>query len=44
MRICVPDFPDGTMAKSPPANAGDMGLIPKDHTYLGATKSVCHNY
>ena len=22
------DFPDGTMVKNPPANAGDMGLIP----------------
>ena len=24
----IPDFPGGTVVKNPPANAGDMGLIP----------------
>jgi len=40
------DFPGGPVVKDPPANAGDMGLIPglgRSHV-LGATKPVCHNY
>ena len=40
------DFPGGPVVKNPPANAGDMGLIPglgRSHV-LGATKPVCHNY
>ena len=24
----VPDFPGGAVVKNPPANAGDMGLVP----------------
>ena len=28
IRKKLPDFPNGTVGKNPPANAGDMGLIP----------------
>ena len=27
-RISIPGFPGGSVVKNPPANAGDMGLIP----------------
>ena len=40
------DFPGGTVDKNPPANAGDMGLIPspgRSHS-CKATKPVHHNY
>ena len=38
--------PGGSVAKSSPANAGDMGssLIWKDPTYCWATKPMSHNY
>ena len=39
-------FPDGSVVKSMPANAGDTGSIPdpgRPHV-LGATKPICHNY
>ena len=40
------DLPGGAVVKSPPANAGDMGLIPgrENLTCRGATKPVHHNY
>ena len=34
-------FPGGSVVKNPPANAGDMGLIPDPRT---AAKAMCHNY
>ena len=39
-------FPDGTVVKNPPANAGDMGSNPGlgNPTCRGATKPVHHNY
>ena len=39
-------FPDGSVVKNPPANAGDMGSIPdlgRSHMPR-ATRPVCHNY
>ena len=27
-KLLVSDFPDGTVVKNPPTNAGDVGLIP----------------
>ena len=42
----VQGFPDGSMVKNLPANAGDTDLIPdpgsKDPTGQGVTKPVCH--
>ena len=41
------DFYGGPMVKNPPANAGDMGLIPgirEDPTCQEATKPVGHIY
>ena len=37
-------FPGGSVIKNPPANAGNMGLIPgqEDPTCHGATEPVCH--
>ena len=40
-------FPDGTVVKNPPANAGDTGvraLVREDPTCRGATKPMHHNY
>ena len=39
-------FPDGSVIKNPPANAGVMGSTPDlgRSTCLGATKPVHHNY
>ena len=39
-------FPGGLVVKNPPANAGDMGLIPvqEDATCCGVTKSLRHKY
>ena len=39
-------FPGGSVVRSLPANAGDMGstLIQEDPTCCGAAKSVCHSY
>ena len=39
-------FPGSSAWKNPPANVGDMGLIPglRDLTCCGATKPVCCNY
>ena len=40
-------FPGGTEDKNPPANAGDMGLIPgpgRFHMPWGATKLTHYNY
>ena len=42
----VQGLPWGPVAKNPPANAGDMGLIPapeRSHMPRGATKLVSHN-
>ena len=40
------DFPDGLVVKNPPANAGDMGLIPGlgRSTCYGTTKPMQHCY
>ena len=38
------DFPGGSVVKTLPANAGDMGSIPGLGSCLRATKPVCHNY
>ena len=40
------DFPGGPVVKNPPANAGDMDLIPSpgNSTCHEATKPVGHNY
>ena len=39
-------FPGSSAGKNPPANVGDMGLIPGlgDPTCGGATKPVCCNH
>ena len=39
-------FPGSSAWKNPPANVGDIGLIPglRDLTCCGATKPVCCNY
>ena len=39
-------FPDVPVVQNPPANAGDMGLIPgpKDPTCCQATKPMCQNH
>ena len=39
-------FPDGTVVKNPPANAGDtvQALVREDPTCRGATKPIRHNY
>ena len=40
------DFPGGLVVKNPPANVGDLGLIPglgRFHMW-GATKPECHSY
>ncbi|KAI4535496.1 hypothetical protein MG293_014722 [Ovis ammon polii] len=39
-------FPGGSVAKNPPANVGDMGLIPdREHSArYGTTKPMCRNY
>ena len=41
-----PGFPDGSVVKSPSADAGDMGLIPdpEDPTRHRAAKPVGHSY
>ena len=38
-------FRGGSSVKNPPANAGDMGLIPRPgrFQYRGATKPMCHS-
>ena len=40
-------FPGGSVVKNPPANVGDVGLIPdcmwEDSTYRGAAKPRRHN-
>ena len=38
-------FLGGSSVKNPPANAGDMGLIPRPgrFQYRGATKPMCHS-
>ena len=44
--MVVLGFPGGSVVKNPPAEAGDMGLIPdwEHSTCYGATKSMRHNY
>ena len=39
-------FPGGSVVKNPPANVGDMSLIPGPGrpTCCGATKPMHHNY
>ena len=39
-------FPGSSVVKKPPANAGDMGLIPDPGRSQedGTTKPMCHNY
>ena len=39
------DFPDGTVEKNPPANAGERGLgVGEDPTCCGANKPMCYNH
>ena len=42
---CLLGFPGGPVVKSPPANAGDMGLIPGPGglTSCGTRNPMCHN-
>ena len=37
-------FPDGSMVKNPPANAGDVGLIPESGRPLGGGNINPHQY
>ena len=37
-------FPDGSMVKNPPANAGDVGLIPESGRPLGGGNSNPRQY
>ena len=39
------NFPGGTVDRNPPANAGDMGLIPgPGRFHMPWSKPMCHNY
>ena len=45
LRIHHMDFPGGPVVRTPPANAGDMGLIPgPERFHMAQTKPVHHNH